>query len=77
MKLIGSPTTVITSTSVQNERITGTGATSYTTVNAATTNVDLFINGVYQNRNTYTFSGNTLALTEALLTSEIAELIIR
>lgn len=42
---------------------TGTGAQVAFTVSGAVTNV--FINGIYQNRNTYSVSGTTLTFSEA------------
>lgn len=73
MKYIGSGT----SATLIVERITGTGTATYTTANAATSKVDVFIGGIYQNKDTYTFTENSIVFSEVLPSTVIAELVIR
>jgi len=57
------------------ERIAANGGTVYTTVSRATGSDDVFIDGVYQFKNSYTFVGNTLTFTtpiSAIHTIEIS-----
>jgi len=51
----------LTTPSVLN--YTGTGTTTLYTVTGSVTNV--YINGIYQNKNSYSISGNTLTFTQA------------
>jgi len=54
---------------------TGTGTTTSYTVTGSVTNV--YINGIYQNKNSYSISGTTLTFTQAPpLTSQIEILYI-
>lgn len=54
--------------SYQNQNFTGTGSQTVFTLSAASFGEDytfVYINGVYQNKNTYTVSGTTLTFSEA------------
>jgi hypothetical protein len=58
----------IGATAYQIQNFTGTGSQTVFTLNAASFGEDytfIYINGVYQNKNTYTVNGTTLTFSEA------------
>lgn len=59
------------------ERFTGNGANKVfvLTGTTPTTNTDIYINGVYQNKNTYTVAVNTITFSEAPPYTSIIEVI--
>jgi hypothetical protein len=66
----------IASPEFQVQNFTGTGSQTVFTLNTSFTSnsyTSIFINGVYQNKNTYTVSGTTLTFSEAPPVTSIIE----
>ena len=66
----------IGATVYQIQNFTGDGSTVNFTMSSAPINEDatfVYINGVYQNKNTYSFSGTTLTFSEAPPTTSLIE----
>ena len=66
----------IADNTVNIERFTGNGSdTDFTLTNApsSSNNLDVYISGLYQEKNTYTLTGSTLTLTEAPVTGAVVE----
>ena len=70
--------TGIGATAYQIQNFTGTGSQTVFTLNAASTGEDytfIYINGVYQNKNTYTVSGTTLTFSQAPPITSLIEIL--
>jgi hypothetical protein len=68
MVLVSAGDTAVTSSIMSSDVFTGNGSTTVYTLSFAPfikDNTQIYIDGVYQNKITYSTSGNTLTFTEA------------